>query len=330
MISIFKQKNPANVLLLLVYALVLKFPLFLHPVAPVLHPEDNYLYRLILLGLDKIFYGSALAYSILAFLIVFAQATLFNRICNYSKLLPKPNYLPGMAYIMITSLLPEWGRFGAPLLVNSVMIWVWYQMIDLYGSQKASASIFSIGMWAGVVSLLYMPAMAFLLLVIFGLLIMRPFRVREILMGLLGFTFPYYFLFLVLYLTGHWSWKEIVPHIELKVPALPSIIWVTLGIIWLVLPFIIGGLYVQKNLSKMLIQIRKNWSLLLLYLIMSVLIILISRAATYENWIVMAPAFAAFHSAAYYYPSRRFLPNLLHWLIIIYILVGDYGGNYAF
>lgn len=324
MIGIFKQKNPGNALILVVYALVLKFSMFLHPVVPVLHPEDNYLYRLILRALDSVFHQAALLYAILSFLIIFMQATLFNRICNHNKLLPKPNFLPGMSYILITSLLPDWNHFSAPLLVNSVMIWVWYRMIDLYNSQRPVASIFNIGVWTGIVSLLYMPAMAFLLLVLFGLITMRPFRIREWLIGVLGFTFPYYFLFLILYLTGQWSWMKIVPHIVLTVPTIPSIIWTTLGILWLVVPFIIGGYFVQKNLNKVLIQIRKNWSLLLLYLMVAVIIILINHADSYENWVVMVPAFAAFHAAAYYYPARKTGPLILHWVIVTYIIAVNY------
>jgi hypothetical protein len=323
-IGIFRQKNPGNALLLLVYALVLKFSMFLHPVAPELHPDDNYLYRLILHGLDSVFHQAPLPYAVLTFLILFSQATLFNRISNHHKVLPKPNFLPGMSYILITSLLPDWGHFSAPLLINSIMIWVWHRMMELYNSQRPGSAIFAIGVWTGVVSLLYIPAIAFLLLVLFGLITMRPFRIREWFVGLLGFTFPYYFLFLILYLTGHWSWSNIVPHIIFLLPAQPSSIWVSLGMAWLVIPFIIGGYFVQKNLSKMLIQIRKSWSLLLLFLMVAVVIILINEVNSYENWIVMAVPFAAFHAAAYYYPNKTTGPLLLHWLIVAYIMVMNY------
>jgi hypothetical protein len=323
-IGIFKQKNPGNALLLLVYALVLKFSMFLHPVTPALHTEDNYLYRLILKALDTLFHQGALLYSILTFLILFSQATLFNRVCNHHKILPKPNFLPGMSYLLITSLLPDWSHFSAPLLINSIMIWVWHRMMELYNSQRPGSAIFGIGVWTGVVSLLYIPAVAFLLLVLFGLVTMRPFRIREWFVGLLGFTFPYYFLFLALYLSGNWSWSNIVPHIVFTVPALPDSIWVTLGIAWMVIPFIIGGYFVQKNLNKVLIQIRKSWSLLLLFLIVAVMIILINRVNSYENWIVLAVPFAAFHAAAWYYPNRRTAPLVLHWLIVVYIMVMNY------
>ena len=324
MIGIFRQKNPGNALLLLVYALVLKFSMFLHPVAPELHPDDNYLYRLILRGLDSVFHQAPLPYAILTFLILFSQATLLNRISNHHKVLPKPNYLPGMSYILITSLLPDWGHFSAPLLINSIMIWVWHRMMELYNSQRPGSAIFAIGVWTGVVSLLYIPAIAFLLLVLFGLITMRPFRIREWFVGLLGFTFPYYFLFLILYLTGHWSWSNIVPHIIFILPARPSSIWITLGMAWLVIPFIIGGYFVQKNLNKMLIQIRKSWSLLLLFLMVAVVIILINEVNSYENWIVMTVPFAAFHAAAYYYPDKKTGPLILHWLIVAYIMVMNY------
>lgn len=324
MIGIFRQKNPANILILLVYALVLKFHLFLHPVAPALHPEDNYLYRLILHGLRTVGDSFPLLYSLLSFALIFTQAALFNRIFNYHKVLPKPTFLPGMSYILITSLLPDWGHFSAPLLINSVMVLVWYRMLELYNSPRPGSAIFNIGLWTGIVSLLYVPAVAFLLLVLFGLLTMRPFRIREWLVGLLGFTFPYYFLFLIRYLSGQWSWADILPKIVFNVPAFPSSIWISLGMAWLVIPFIIGGYFVQKNLSKFLIQIRKSWSLLLLYLLVAVVIILINRVNSYENWIIMAVPFAAFHAAAYYYPTKTTGPLILHWLIVFYILAMNY------
>ncbi|MDP4253662.1 MAG: hypothetical protein Q8938_06640, partial [Bacteroidota bacterium] len=93
----------------------------------------------------------------------------------------------------------------------------------------------------------------------------------------------------------------------------------------LVIPFIVGGYFVQNNLNKVLIQIRKSWSLLLLFLMVAIVIILINRANSYENWIVTAVPFAAFHSAAYYYPARKTGPLILHWIIVLYIIAVNYN-----
>ena len=324
MIGIFKQKTSINALLLFVYALVLKFNIFLHPYLPGLHQEDNYLYRYILTGLNSIFLHTALPFAVLTFLLLFTQATLFNSICNFNKVLPKPNFLPGMAYILVTSLLPDFNHFSAPLLINSIMIWCWYRMILLYNSTSPVGAIFNIGLLLGLATLLYIPAIAFLLLLIFALLIMRPFRVQEWFVGLIGFTSPYYFLILLLYFINQLHWRNLLPVITFTLPAIPTSVWTTAGITLLVIPFIIGGFYVQNNLNKMLIQVRKSWSLLLVFLITAVLVILINKAGSYENWIVTAMPFAAFHAAAYYYPVKKTVPLLLHWLCFALVILVNY------
>jgi hypothetical protein len=313
-IGIFKQKASANALLLFVYALVLKFPLFLHPFPPVLHAEDNYLYRYILTALNSLFGLAALPYALLSFLILFSQATLLNTICNYHKMLPRPNYLAGMCYILVTSLLPDWGHFSAPLLINSIVIWSWYRMVALYNSHSPVTAIFNIGLFLGLATLLYIPAIAFLILLFFALLIMRPFRIQEWFVGLLGFTSPYYFLILILYFSHQLQWKNLVPQISFTFPAIPGSIWIIAAISMLVIPFVVGGIYVQNNLNKMLIHVRKSWSLLLAFLIAAILVIIINKAGSYENWIVTAMPFAVFHSAAYYYPTNKFLIQCMHWI----------------
>ena len=324
MIGFFRQKNPGNVFLLLIYALVLKFSMFLHPVLPVLHKEDNYLYRFILHALNSLFFSAAILYSIFTFLLLFAQATLFNRICNYHKLFPRANFLPGMSYLLVTSLLQDWNHFSAPLLINFIMIWAWYRMIELYNNTRPVTSIFNIGLLTGLATLLYVPATAFLLLVLFALIIMRPFRIQEWLVGFLGFTSPYYFLLLVLYFTNQLNWKNVLPHIQFALPAMPTSIWITLGMMLLIIPFIMGGYFVQNNLNKMLIQVRKSWSLLLVFLIVAVVVILINKANSYENWIVTAVPFAAFHASAYFYSSNKIIPHLMHWLCFSFVIIMNY------
>jgi len=323
-VGIFRKKNTTNALVLLIYALVLKFSIFIHPYFPLLHNEDNYLYRFILRAINSLFNQSALPFAILTFLLQFTQATLFTSICNYHKLLPKPNYLPGMAYVLITSLLPDWNHFSAPLLINSIMIWCIYRMAALYNTQKPVASIFNIGLMAGLATLLYIPAVAFLVLILFALIIMRPFRIQEWLIGLLGFTSPYYFLLFILYFSDQLNWKNVLPRITLTFPALPNSIWTTLGLLLLVAPFIIGGYFVQNNLNKMLIHVRKTWSLLLMFLMVAVIVILINKANSYENWIVTAVPFAAFHAAAYFFPSKKTFPLLLHWISFGLAIVINY------
>ncbi|HEY0677573.1 MAG TPA: DUF6427 family protein [Chitinophagaceae bacterium] len=327
MVGLFKGKNPGNAFLLLFYALILKFPVFLHPRVPALSATDSYLYSGLLRFLLTFTGGSGIVFSLFSFIILFLQASLFNRITNHHKLFPKPNFLAGMSFLLVTSLIPSWNYFSAPLLVNMLMIWAWYRMLNLHSTNQPGAAVFNIGILIGFCTMLYFPSIVFALLMLFSLVTMRAFRIREWIIGLIGVTTPYYFLFIILYLGGSWTWDIIFPSVKFRLPALPTSIWITISIALLVIPFILGGFFVQNNLNKMLIQVRKSWSLLLLFLMIAATIIFMNDDAAYTNWMLTALPFAAFHAAAYYYPSQRLFPAILHWLIFGFVLVLAYGNN---
>ena len=324
MIGIFKQKNPGNALVLLLYALALKFPFFLHPQKQMVNEGDNYIFNIIVKFLEPFTANNPLFFSVLAFILLFTQATLLNRIGNSLKLLPKSNFLIGMSYILITSLVYEWNLFSAPLLVNSLLIWIWYSLTNLYNHNSPKTAIFNVSMLVGILPLIYSPALVFLLILMFALILTRPFRITEWLVALLGFTTPYYFLFVVLFLANQWNWHKLIPVISFHLPRLPASLWITGGIIFLVLPFLIGAWYVQTNLAKMLIQMRKSWSLLLVLLIVSVLIILVNPGNNYLHWLPVVVPLSIFHAAAYYYLPGRWLPSLLHWVIFAFVIMLNY------
>ncbi len=324
MIGIFKQKNPGNALLLLLYGLVLKFHLFIQPVKPLRSQGDNYLYELILRFLEPVTEHAPVIFSIIAFLLFFTQATLLNRITNSLKILPKPNYLVGMSFMLVTSLMKEWNGFSAPLLVNSLMIWIWYRMIGLYGHNNPKTSLYNVAVLVGLLSLLYSPAISFVLLLVLALLITRPLQLTEWMVALLGLLTPYYFLFVVLFLTDQWDIQKVIPYVSFHLPELPSSLWVTGAIVLLVTPFISGGYLVQNNLNKMLIQVRKAWSLLLSFLLVSLLIILLNPDSGHLHWMLMAVPLAAFHGATYYFIASRYLALVLHWITFIFAILLNY------
>jgi hypothetical protein len=323
-VGIFKQKNPGNAFILLLYALALKFPFFLHPEKHMVNEGDNYIFNIIIKFLEPFAGDGSIIYSLLAFILLFTQATLLNRIANSLKLLPRSNFLIGMAYILITSLVHEWNLFSAPMLVNSLLIWVWYRLTTIYNHNNPKTAIFNVSMMVGILPLIYSPAVVFLLLLMFALIVTRPFRVTEWLVALLGFTTPYYFLFVILFLANQWNWHKVIPVISFHLPHLPSSLWITGGIVFMVIPFLIGAWYAQSNLGKMLIQMRKSWSLLLMLLIVSVLIILVNPGNNYLHWLPVVVPLAAFHAAAYYYLPGRWLPSLLHWVIFGFAIILNY------
>src|SRR5258708_797897 len=74
------------------------------------------------------------------------------------------------------------------------------------------------------------------------------------------------------------------------------------------------GLLIQNSLRRMLIHVRKGWSLLLLYILGAIFIPFVNSADTFENWVIAAIPFAAFHASAYLYSTFRIFPLVLFWL----------------
>lgn len=74
----------------------------------------------------------------------------------------------------------------------------------------------------------------------------------------------------------------------------------------------------------MLIQVRKSWSLLLLYLLTSLMVPFINSTSTFTYWILSAVPFAAFHANTFFYPQKKLLPYVLHWAMVIFILILNY------
>lgn len=324
MIGIFKQKSPANNFLLLVFGILIKIPMFLHPHIPVLREDQGIFFKAILEFLAPTGRSNPSLYPVLAYGLLFLQAIMLTRFINSQRMMSRPTFFPGMAYLLITSLLPEWNYFSAPLLVNTILLFVLSGLFKIYNQQNAKGAIFNIGLALGVASFLFFPAITFIIWILLALAVMRPFRLNEWLLCLVGIATPSYFYAVYLFINDQWSWQQLWPHFSVGLPVIKQSAWLAGSAFLLIVPFLGGGYFVQDNLRKMLIQVRKGWSLLLLYLLGAIFIPFVNNSDSFENWVMAAIPFAAFHACTYLYSTLRILPLLIFWLTVAFILGYQY------
>ena len=72
-------------------------------------------------------------------MLLYLQAMMINYLVNEFKLIARQNYLPGMAFILITSLLPEWNYLSAPMLANTFIVGMFIYLFSLYNASDAGA-----------------------------------------------------------------------------------------------------------------------------------------------------------------------------------------------
>lgn len=309
--------------------ILIKLPIFTNPVpAPQAGANTAILYREIVRFLGTLGEKDDFLFGLVTYLVLFTQALQLNSLINKNRMMQRVNFLPAAAYLVITSLIPEWNHFSAPLLVNTLVLVIFYSLFKISNQYSIKGTIFNIGVAIGISSFIFFPAVILFVWLIFALLVMRSVKINEWLICLLGVTAPYYFYAAYLFFSDNWSWHHLFQPITVALPAPGNSLWLAIGSILLIIPFLIGGYFVQENLRKMLIQVRKNWSLMLIYLLFALIIpFLNNREEGFENWILIIVPFAAFHACTYLYPPQRWIPVVIFWLSIAFILIYQYSGQ---
>lgn len=322
MTGVFRANNLYNTFLLFIYGFLLKLPVFLQPVVP--HPQqiDGFLYKALLKWLS-VFGGQVpLIYPLITYALLFTQAVSFNKLVNDLRLMQRPNYLTGMSYLLLSSLFAEWNILSAPLIINTLLIWVWARMSGLYNHPSPKTTLFNIGVAIGL-GTFYFPSMAFTALVVFGLALIRPFKLAEWLIALLGIITPYYFLLSWVFLTDKWKGYHF-PGFAVTTPQFSQTKWAYAAILIVGLVVIAGFFFVQQNLRKQLIQVRKSWNLLFLYLLVAIFVPFVNATHTFEYWILCAVPLSALMGAAFLYPRSKWIPLVLHWLMVAFVVFISY------
>jgi hypothetical protein len=306
-----------------VYGLLLKFVWLLHPQIPEIQKSNGFLYNDILTFIKPAFDNYPSVYFIIAYSLLFTQAINLNQIISIRKLMQKPNYLPAMSYLLITSFFAEYNQLSAPLIVNSVLIWTWAKMSNLNNNQRPKSTLYNIGIAIGICSFLYLPSFVFILLIILSLIITRPPRAAEWFIHIAGVLTPWYFLAAWLFINNN-LYSFHLTAFKFSYPVYLSIKPDLIRIFLMVFLTIIGGFFVQSVSSKQVLQVRKNWQILLLYLIISLVIPFINNSNETENWLLALVPLSAFIAGGFYYPRIRWIPRILHWAMVGVVLYMEY------
>ncbi|WP_295121898.1 hypothetical protein [uncultured Chitinophaga sp.] len=325
MIKLFRSGNPLTVVTLLVYTIVIKFYYILHPQTYMADGSEGLLYRLFVGWLDGLVGKSPGFFTMVAIVLLFLQALLLSRIINYHRLFAKPNYLPAMCYLLFTSLYAGWNIFSPALLVNTIMLWIISSITELYNRSSARDVSFNIGFALGVAGLIYPPAVLFCTLLYAGLLNMRAFRLAEWIIALLGVICPAYLLGTYLFLTDR-SVLDVLPRMGLEMPIINDYkVWG--AIIACLVFFALGWLLLQRTFKKMLIQGRKIWAVLAIYVIIAMLIPFFSYHFSPANWVLVLLPLCMFAGNVFWSINHNGLANAGHFIVLAYVIVMQYFSH---
>jgi hypothetical protein len=263
-----------------------------------------------------------LALMVLFHVIVIVQALRLNILLSRFKMFQQVSYLPAFTFVLLTALFPFWDAISSGLIANALIIWILVKLNRLYDQTQPKTLEFNIGLIVGFSILLYEPIAILIPVVVFALTIIRPFRLAEWLVLIMGILLPFYFIFTYVFLTDSAAaFTAFLPKLDWKNPLAGIDIKVAFALVFIAIQLLIGIYFWQVQQNRNIIQVRKYWGVMLLTLFLTLFQpIIFSSQALYASAIVLAPL-SSFICYAYASPKQLLLPNVLFWIsagLIVY------------
>lgn len=314
MVFLFRDKSIANIFFLTVLSIGLHLHFFTS-IPVIITGEDD---GLISLLLAKYFVQQPQALLFVVYhLVVLLQAIRLNMVLNEQRMFQTHTYTVAMAYVLLSAVLPQWCSISAALISNFLLIWIFTKLSKLYNNPAPKTMLFNTGLIVGATILCYHPTAMLVPVVLFALAVVRPFRLAEWMILLMGALVPFYFLFSWLFLTDRLSsFILFLPLLKLELPLTKWSVDLLVSLSYLFIVLMSGMYYWQVSMGRMGIQMRKNWGVMMVMLLILLPVPFIFKHAGIEAAVMSLVPLAAFSSNAFSGPRRLIFPNFLFWLAI--------------
>ncbi len=323
MVFLFRDRSVVNILLVL----LLSVGVHLHApeqVLPTAIPlQQNGLFSYVL---AQYIYNLPLAIQVIIFhALLVTQALRLNMVMQDLRMFSSVNYVPAMTYVLLSGLLMESNTITETLVSNSLTLWIFIKLSRLYNNPEPKTLLFNIGIIAGISILLFHPTAILIVVVLFALAVVRPFRIAEWLVLLLGVLLPYYFLLVFLYLNNQFALVgAYLPNISFGSPlhGLDKLYLINLG--FTLFATLVGLYQLQSHVGRLVIQIRKNWGVMMVLLFTLILSpFMFSSLGTQVLLMGLVPLSATI-SNGYSNPKKLLLPNFLFWTALGLIIINNW------
>ncbi len=323
MISVFRKNDVANIFLLLPYTILLRVYSLIHPTAYQLNELDavwvSNFYQLV---------SSPMVQSVIAILLIFAQAVIINLLGNRHHIFRTPSALGGMLYVLLVSGIPELQVLSPALIGVTFLLAAIYNVFATYKQAIAASSIFNAALTSAIAAIIYPPYFIAIITMFIGLTMMRNFRTVERFQFIIGYgvlLWIFGVLFFYLDLLNVSMFNQVMPLgalSEINITDTKTI-WI-LGVTSFLILLSLGNYY--SYVKKKGIDVRKKIGFFYWLLASSLIAFLIFRFIDYQHFYFLALAISLFVSMAILLMKNIALAEILHLALlggIFYYQFGD-------
>jgi hypothetical protein len=251
------------------------------------------------------------------FFIVFA--VFFNFIINREKIFARKSFIPGFAFMLYSSFLPSQCIFSTVFIANGLIFLAFANVLSTYNITSPQKIFFNAGLFLGLATLFYFPAILLFILFIILILMVRPFKWQEFFAYLLGVTTPFYTVGMLLFLLG--SWKKYTKHlyfrIHLPLKIISTPIFISLSVVS-ILMLVYGLFLVNQSQGKNTTGVRKRWNCIGFYFVFASMVGLFSATFPALTWLVAVTPFSIVLSQSLQNIKEKF--NIFTFYFLLFML----------
>lgn len=200
MLEAFRQSRPSQIVILLMAVVALWGRAFVMPVAPEASHAFAPLYELLygwLAPTPRLASGVALA-------LVIGEGILLNVLLYSKKVLSTPTLFPLFFYVIAMSCMPGQLTLTPMLLVNLMILGAVSQLLTTSSNTLSFELNFKASFFVGMAVLCYLPALAYVVPMMFIFIVYKMYRWRDIVVSLLGFFAPLWLLAIYAFMADDW------------------------------------------------------------------------------------------------------------------------------
>ncbi len=322
MVFLFRDKSIINIFFLVILSIGVHFHFFMEAPLIVFNNNDG-VFSFFLLRYISILSPSVLF--ILYHAIILSQAIRFNMVLTHMRMFQNNAYTTAMAYVLLSGVLTQWCTISSALIANYLLIWLFIKLSRLYNHPSPKTLLFNTGLIVGISVICFHPTAILILVVLFALAVVRPFVLAEWIILLIGILLPFYFLVSWLFLSDQLStFYSFLPRLQWNLPFAHWDESLIVQFSVLIIMLLTGLYYWQISNKRMVIQIRKNWGVMIVMLLILLPIPFVFLHAGLESAFLSLLPLAAFSSNAYSFPRKLLLPNILFWMSVFVIIYNNW------
>ncbi len=281
-LKLFKSIGPGGILLNIVIVSLLWIGSFIQECPSVFYYDENPmpLYQLLLNIAGKPHQGTAFSFFfvlIVSFLIINLNDSLF--------FIPERTYLPSLIYGFFSAFFVQYQKLNPVIPASLFLIYALKRIMDSYHKKGTAFSFFDASLLIGTGSLFYANLIWFGVIIVIGVIIIRGYNLKELILSVSGLAVPFIITAGILYLLSIKPVSVIESLYDNLFRKMPDYGFSSVEIIAMIIAgfsVVTGIFFLLQNIRGMKIKSREIFILLIWVFIISVILFLFSPCASAE------------------------------------------------